>query len=251
MKKMTKNTSNSAFIQPAMPAFALILLLLCMPVAEASNSLSIGGTINASGWEGDNGSGNSDFESDRGGQLAASINYRYKKFYTGLNLQGGTYEFEGDAPTQYTSNGAVASSNVKVEHSDFDLLAGYYFWSNVSLFLDLKATHSKWRDTDYEQNFGGLGLGVSGFLPLNDKWLMFGSFGIVNGEINDDDDTTGHGDGRSTALSAGAVYRLDKANTFNFGLKFRNYDFDYDDGNDQEYTINALFFGYTHTFNFN
>jgi len=27
-------------------------------------------------------------------------------------------------------------------------------------------------------------------------------------------------------------------------------DFDYDDGNEQEYTLNGLFFGYSHTFNF-
>ena len=248
MNKLTKKISSIVLFQPG---FALILMLLCAPAVQAGHSLSIGGAIHGSGWEGDNGSGNSDFESDRGGQLAASINYRYNKFYTGLNLQGGTYTFDDDAPTQFTSNGTIASRDVKIEHSDFDLLAGYYFWPNVSLFLDLKVMHSKWRDTDYEQAFGGLGLGISGFIPLDDKWLLFGSFGVVNGEIDDDDDTSGHGDGRSTALAAGAVYRLDKSNTFNFGLKSRNYDFEFDDGNEQEYSINALFFGYTHTFDFN
>lgn len=251
MNKMTKKFRTAVSLRSLVSACTLALLLAGAPSVNAGHSLSVGGSINASGWKGDNGSGNSDFESDRGGQLAASVTYRYNKFYTGLNLQGGTYEFEGDAPTQFTSNGTATSNNVKVEHSDFDLLAGYYFWPNVSLFLDLKVMASKWRDTDYEQAFGGLGLGVSGFVPIDEKWLLFGSFGVVNGDVDDDDDTTAHGDGRSTALSAGAVYRLDKANTFNFGLKLRNYDFDFDDGNEQEYTINALFFGYNHTFNFN
>lgn len=228
-----------------------MLALSCTPVSQAAQSLSVGATVNGSSWEGDNGAGNSDFESDRGGQFAASINYRVDKFYTGLNLQGGSYDFGSDAPSQFASNGTATSSDTKVEHSDFDLLAGYYFWPNISLFLDLKVTHSEWRDTGYEQAFSGLGFGVSGFHPLNDKWLLFGSFGFVNGEIDDNDDSSSHGDGTSTALVGGAVYRLDQANTFNFGLKLRNYDFEFDDGNEQEYSLNGLFFGYNHTFNFN
>ena len=232
-------------------ALALTIFLTCVPAVQAAQSLTVGATFYGSGWEGDNGSGNSDFESDSGGQFGASINYRVNKFYTGLNLQRGTYEFDGDAPTQFTSRGVQTSSDVKIEHSDLDLLVGYYFWTNVSLFLDLKATHSEWRDNDYEQAFVGLGAGVSGFYPINDEWLVFGSFGFVNGDIDDDEDTSNHGDGRSTSLSAGAVYRFDKANTINFGLKLRSYDFEYDDGNEQEYDINAIFVGYNHTFNFN
>ena len=244
------NNSNSTPIKLC-AAFALMLVLAYAPAGQAARSLTVGVTANGSSWEGDNGSGNSDFESDRGGQFAASINYRVNKFYTGLNLQGGTYDFGSDAPTQFTSNGTLTSDDVKVEHSDLDLLFGYYFWSNVSLFLDLKVTHSEWRDTGYEQAFSGLGLGVSGFHPINDKWVLFGSFGFVNGDIDDDEDRSSHGDGTSSALVGGAVYLIDKANTINFGLKLRNYDFDFDDGNDQEYSLNGLFFGYNHTFDFN
>ncbi len=230
--------------------FALLLMLAYVPAGQAAKSLSVGATVNGSNWKGDNGSGNSDFESDRGGQFAASVNYRFNQFYTGLNLQGGTYDFGSDAPSQFASNGTATSRDVKVEHSDLDLLAGYYFWPNISLFLDLKVTHSEWRDTGYEQAFSGLGLGVSGFHPINDKWVLFGSFGFVNGDIDDDDDKSSHGDGTSTALVGGAVYRLDQSNTFNFGIKLRNYEFDFDDGNEQEYSLNGLFFGYNHTFNF-
>ncbi|MCP4983048.1 MAG: hypothetical protein GY935_21440 [Gammaproteobacteria bacterium] len=245
------NTATTSCQLSRFAACALMLVLAYIPAVQAAKSLSVGTTVNGSNWKGDNGSGNSDFESDRGGQLAASVSYRVDKFYTGLNLQGGTYDFGSDAPSQFASNGTATSSDVKVEHSDFDLLAGYYFWSNISLFLDLKVTHSEWRDTGYEQAFAGLGLGVSGFHSLNDKWLLFGSFGFVNGDIDDNDDRSSHGDGTSTALVGGAVYRLDKSNTFNFGIKLRNYEFDFDDGNDQEYSLNGLFFGYNHNFNFN
>lgn len=248
MKNMTNHSSASAFSSAAIRVLALMLMLTGAPASQAAKSLSLGLTLNGSTWEGDNGPGNSDFESDSGGQFGASITYRVNKFYTGLNLQGGTYDFDSDAPTQFTSEGVLAARDDEVEHSDFDLLFGYYFWQNVSLFVDLKVTHSEWRDTGYEQAFAGLGVGVSGFIPIDDKWLLFGSLGFVNGDIDDDDGSSNHGDGSSSALSGGAVYRLDKANTLNFGLKFRSYDFDFDDGNEQEYTINGLFFGYTHTF---
>ena len=251
MKTISWHTRLSPFSSTILTALALSLLLTFAPASQAAKSLSIGATINGSAWEGDNGSGNSNFESDRGGQFAFRINYRVDKFYTGLNLQGGTYDFGGDAPSQFTSRGSLTSSDVKVEHSDFDLLFGYYFWSNVSLFLDLKATHSEWRDTGYEQAFSGLGFGIAGFHPIDEKWILFGSFGFVNGDVDDDDDTSSHGDGTSTALAGGAVYRIDNSNSINFGIKLRSYDLDFDDGNDQEYTINGLFFGYNHSFNFN
>jgi len=249
MNKILNNSDSIPFKLCA--AFALMLVLAYAPAGQAARSLSLGVTANGSSWEGDNGSGNSNFESDRGGQLAASINYRVDKFYTGLNLQGGTYDFGSDAPSLYTSRGNLTSRDVKVEHSDFDLLFGYYFWSNISLFLDFKATHTEWRDTGYEQAFSGLGFGVSGFHPIDDKWVLFGSFGFVNGNLDDDENRSSHGDGTSSALVGGAVYRIDKANTINFGLKLRNYEFDFDDGNDQEYSLNGLFFGYNHTFDFN
>lgn len=251
MKKILRNVISTSFMLRNLTALTLLLTLAIAPAGHAARNLSLGITMNGSGWEGDNGSGNSDFESDRGGQFAASINYRVDKFYTGLNLQGGTYDFGSDAPSQFTSRGSLTSDDVKVEHSDFDLLFGYYFWSNVSLFLDLKVTHSEWRDTGYEQAFSGLGIGVSGFHPIDDKWVLFGSFGFVNGDLDDDEDRSSHGDGASSALVGGAVYRIDKSNSINFGIKLRNYNFDFDDGNEQEYTLNGLFFGYNHTFDFN
>lgn len=228
-------------------AILVTLVLMQSPVGYAASSLGLGLTINASSWEGDNGPGNSSFDSDDGGQFALSLNYRAEKFYTGVNLQGGEYTFDSVAPDQFTSNGTISSSDIKVEHEDFDLLFGYYFWPNVSIFLDLKVAKSEWRDTGYEQAFSGLGIGVSGYHVINDQWLLFGSLGFVNGSL-DDNDVSSLGDGRSSALVGGAVYQLDKTNTLNFGLKLRGYDFDFDDGNQQEFNLNGLFFGWNHVF---
>lgn len=226
---------------------ALVALALTGLAPAAAGDFSLGITLNASGWEGDNGPGRGDFDSDRGGQFALNLNYRSGKFYTGVNLQGGTYDFDSGAPDQFTSVGTISTRNDDVEHEDFDLLVGYYFWPNVSLFLDLKVAKSEWRSTGYEQAFSGLGFGVSGFHPLDDQWLLFGSLGFVGGELDDNDDSS-LGDGDSSSIVFGAVYRIDDDDTINFGLKLRGYDFDYDDGNEQDYTLNGLFFGYQHIF---
>ena len=116
-----------------------------------------------------------------------------------------------------------------------------------SLFLDLKVAKSEWRNTGYEQAFSGLGFGVSGFHGLNENWVLFGSLGFVGGNLDDNDDSS-IGDGESSALVFGAVYRIDDDDTINFGLKLRSYDFDFDDGNKQDYSLNGLFFGYQHIF---
>ncbi len=228
-------------------AIALGSLAAYVPASLAADSVGLGITLNGSTWKGDNGPGRSDFESDDGGQFAINLNFRRERFYTGINLQGGDYRFDSTLPDQFTSAGTMSSADADVEHSDFDLLVGYYFWSNLSLFLDLKVASSKWRSNGYRQIFSGLGLGISGFHTINDQWLLFGSLGFVSGQLDDNDDHR-IGDGDSSALVAGAVYRVDDDDTINFGLKLRAYDFNFDDGNEQDFTLNGVFFGYNHLF---
>ena len=229
-------------------AFGISLLLLSG--AHAESNLSLGVVLNASDWSGDNGPGQTSFDSDGGGQLGFSISYSKQRFYTGLSLQGGDYQFDNTGPKQFTSSGNVETQNVKVSHSDFDLLAGYYFWEKISLFVDLKAVSSKWQNNDYEQNFSGLGLGVSGYHPINNKWTLYGSWGFVGGKIEETKGNIELGDAVSNAFIFGANYTLSKNDRLNMGLKIRNYLFEYDDGSEQEYSLNGLFVGYNHVFTF-
>ena len=223
--------------------------LILTSTAQAQSNLSLGVVLNASAWNGDNGTGQSDFNSDEGGQLGFSISYNKQRFYTGLSLQGGDYQFDRTGPKQFTSSGNEDTQNVKVSHSDFDLLAGYYFWDNISLFVDLKAVSSKWLNNDYEQSFSGLGVGISGYKALNAQWTLYGSLGFVGGEINEPDDVK-LGDAVSNAFIFGANYTLSKNDRLSMGLKIRNYLFEYDDGSEQEYSLNGLFVGYNHVFSF-
>ena len=230
----------------AMTAFLLTVLILLTPASSyASGAVTLGVTLNGSNWKGDNGSGNSSFESSEGGQFGLSANYRVENFYTGISVQGGDYDFNGVAPDQFTNAGVTSVNNTKVAHSDIDILFGYYFWPRVSIFMDLKGVGSKWANNGYLQTFGGLGFGASGFYPLNKNWLLFGTAGFVNGDIKDDDVAV-IGSGNSKALTLGGVYTLQKNHYLNVGIKFRKYTFDYDDGNDQEYTLNGLFVGYNY-----
>ena len=230
---------------------ALIIGLGLSQTVSAEQRLSLGVKLLAAGWEGDNGSSLSEFESDRGGQLAFNIAYSNDRFYTGLNLQGGNYDFTNRAPDQFNSTGRVPVGTARVEQNDFDLLFGYYIWPRVSIFADIKAVGNRWSNNGYEQNFVGLGLGISGYFPQGDDWTIYGSLGVVGeGDIKDRNDTV-VGEGSSSALEVGLVRKLDANNFLNMGAKFRNWAFEHNNGTSQDYSVNALFFGYTHSFTLN
>jgi len=229
-------------------SFILLLLTLGLNNAYAEHRLTFGAKLLAAGWNGDNAAGGTDFESDEGGQFGLNIAYKIDRFYTGLNFQRGEYNFENDAPDKFTLSGRVSSSNVKIQQSDLDLLVGYYFWSQVSLFVDIKSVTNNWLDEPYNQNFLGLGLGTSGYIPINEKWTLFGSFGFIGrGEIKDNNGNK-VGEGTSWALELGTVYSINERHFLNAGIKTRQYNFEYLDSTKQDYSINALFIGYNYSF---
>jgi hypothetical protein len=223
------------------------LLIAGVSPLWAQDSLSLGVVLNGGGWSADNGPGSNNFSSDKGGQFGVSASWAHDAYYFGLSLQSGEYQFDNTGPTRFTSSGAIATSDVSVEHSDFDLLAGYYFWDQVSLFVDLKTVSSRWNNSNYKQGFSGLGIGVAGYHPINDAWTFYGSLGFVGGDIREDGNAT-LGQAASSALILGANYALNKKDHLSIGFKSRSYLFDFDDGNEQEYKLNGLFFGYNHVF---
>ena len=230
--------------------YSLLTTALCMQNAFSDQRITLGAKLLGAGWQGDNGAGSSSFNSDEGGQLAFSASYTQNKFYAGISLQGGDYTFSGIAPDQFTQSGRNSSSNVEIEHQELDLLAGYYFWEKISLFVDIKGVSNTWSNDSYKQDFSGLGVGVSGYFPINTNWTGFGTLGFVgNGDVKDSSKAK-VGEGRSGALELGATYRLKENSTINVGLKFRNYHFEYLDSTSQTYSINALFVGYNHVFTF-
>lgn len=227
---------------------AFILFSLSINNSYADQRLTFGVKLLGAAWDGDNGAGGTSFESDEGGQLGLNVSYKIDKFYAGLNLQRGSYDFTGNAPDKFTVTGRVPSSNVKIQQSDLDLLVGYYFWPQLSLFFDIKAVTNDWQSEPYSQTFVGLGLGASGYIPINNHWTLFGSFGFIgSGEIKSNNDNK-VGEGDSWALEIGTVYTINEQHFVNAGIKTRNYDFEHLDSTKQSYKINALFIGYNYSF---
>lgn len=224
----------------------LALILLFSGSLVAGQRLILGAKLLGSGWQGNNADG-TEFNSDNGGQLGVNLAWQTDKFYSGLNLQNGNYDFTGTAPDQFTSTGSAAVATDQVQQSEVDILVGYYFWPQVSLFVDMKTVENQWKSNNYKQTFAGLGLGVTGYNPLNKDWTLFGSLGFVSGDIKESGGSK-VGDGSSSALEIGLLYTLNKNSFLNFGVKFRGYEFKSDNGAQQDYNINALFFGYTHAF---
>jgi len=226
----------------------MFMLGVSQPLS-ADQRLILGAKLLGSGWQGDNADG-TNFSSDKGGQLGFNIAYQTGKFYGGLNLQTGDYEFISTVPDQFVGTGSVSATGTRIQQSELDLLLGYYVWPQVSLFVDIKSVGNKWQSNNYKQSFGGLGLGVTAFNPINKNWTLFGSLGFVSGDIKDENENK-VGDGSSGAFEIGLTYTLKNNNSLNFGVKFRNYSFQSNDGGKQDYEVNALFAGYTHAFELN
>ena len=226
----------------------LLILLIYGNAVHADNRLTFGVKLLGAGWNGENSSGGSDFESDKGGQFAANVAYKINDFYVGLNVQQGEYEFKGDAPDRLSIFGRFTSNNVTIKQTDIDLLFGYYFWPQISLFVDIKSVTNDWKSEPYQQTFTGLGLGASGYIPVNDKWTLFGSIGFIGKSDIDDNTDNKVGDGTSYAIEIGTVYTLNANNFLNFGVKTRHYEFEFRDSSKQNYDINAVFIGYNYSF---
>ncbi len=250
----TKNLTLSCLI---------VFTSLLAPTAFAEHTLGLGVKILGSTWKGENKDSNTEFESTHGSQLGFNLVYQYKRLYTGFNFQGGEYKFKDDAPDKIYKIGKERSRDLKINRAEADILVGYYFWQKVSLFLDLKSIANEWKDDDsatanYATQFLGVGFGVSGYIPLNDDWMLFGSFGVVpNGTIRqvkgDEKDDKGEiGNGDSGALEFGAIYQFNRNNRLNFGLKsqWQNYEFDNIARSEQKHQLTSLFIGYNYLFLF-
>ena len=215
----------------------------------AEQRLTFGARLLGAGWEGDNGAGGSDFKSDKGGQFAVNVSYKINDFYVGLNVQQGEYQFKDEAPDRLTVFGRFASNDVTIEQTDIDLLFGYYFWPRISLFIDIKSVTNDWKNEPYQQQFVGLGLGASGFIPINDRWTLFSSLGFIGKNDIEDNNNNKVGEGTSWALEIGTVYTINEKHFLNGGVKTRHYEFEHLDSSKQKYDINAIFIGYNYSFN--
>ncbi len=228
---------------------ALLALGLSWPVlAEGESYLVVGARVQSSSWSGDNGSGGGqDFEAEEGGQFGFNVTYRKGRFYTGMNFQGGEYEFSGGAPDRVGQNFVLSDNEATIKRGEFDWFFGYYFWDYVSLFLDIKSVTNDWQgNVDYALNYSGLGMGVTGFYPLNEDWTLYGSFGVVPLTIKADKEE--FGDGTGSAIEFGAIYRMTPQWNLTMSIKNQHQEYDFDNGSEQTHDIGGLVLGVNYQF---
>jgi len=231
--------------------FVMVVAMLSMfytPVGFTNESgISLSVRVIGGGWSGKNKTSNTEFESTEGGQLGLNATYQNGGFYTGLNLQGGEYTFEGNTPDQVSQSGTTPVSNDKVEHSELDLVFGYYLNQYFSLFAGIKGTSNTWASNGYKQDYSGGGIGATGTWPVNKDWTLYGSLGVIpSGQINVNDEKVGEGTSRSVDI--GGLYQFSKMHRVMFGIKRTTYVYTFDSGDEQVHSIGGAYFGYSYAF---
>ena len=230
----------------------LYATILCLTLAstqavadEPAWRTSLGVKVLFSTWSGDTHPNGNNFEAD-GNQLRFDLRLAKERFYTGLSIQGGAFNFTEDAPDRVTGTQRMASTDERIVRGEADLIFGYYFWDRVSLFLDLKSIGTDWEDRDYELESGGLGIGANGFVPVKDNWLFIWSVGWfkLDTELNNKKigETTGNG------AELGFLYQIQPNMSATVSLKGHRDEIDFDQGAKQEHNIGGLAFGINFNF---
>lgn len=223
--------------------------------AEEKLRLSLGTHITYSQWVGNDqekGANNSrvsyDFDdSTETTSLGLSIAIQKGDFYTGLSYQTGDYKFDGRAPNQITSSTVQTTNNVTITQSEIDLVAGYYFWETVSVFIDIKTISNEWSNNNYEQEFLGFGVGFAGVWSLDNNWSLYGKYGVIpKGNVKANGKTVG--DGLAEAMSFGAVYSINRNNLINFGLQAKSQEYEFDSDLTQQHDQVGFLFAYRYIF---
>lgn len=214
--------------------------------ADDQQRFGIGGRIQLSTWEGDNNGNSPDFNSNAT-MGAVVVRYQRGRFYTGASIQGGEFSFNDGAPDQHKSDKSTTSdSSVTITHGELDLIAGYYFWQRVSLFVDVKGVSNEWKNKDYSADYTGIGLGITTFAPLPNNWTFYASFGVVPLKIESKQSGIGSGDGSS--LELGVAYAVDGHHSVTAGIKAQTQEYDFDNGKKQTHHLGGLVVGYNYTF---
>jgi hypothetical protein len=220
------------------------------PTSERSDDwrLGLGVELTAANWSGHNGGSDTDFDGG-GGQLGLDIGLQKRRFYTRLGLQAGNYRFSGQAPDQVTGSETTAVRDVKIEHSEFELALGYYFWRHLSFFIDLQAVGNKWDQNDYELHYSGFGFGLAGRGPVSSRWDLFGSLALMpkTGVTAEEDSI---GDVGRFSLELGTGFNPSERHRIGLGLRLATQTYEFDNGDKQEHQMVGLFLRYDFSYGF-
>lgn len=218
---------------------SVFLLAASQTWAQTESHYSIGAKLDFSTWKGDN-PGGANF-SGEAPMLGLEAKIQHKKWFGGLTLTGGSFKFDTLAPSRPTNPLPAGSEPVTIKRGEVDLVFGYRFWPRISLFLDFKNVSNEWDADGYKIEYGGLGIGITGFYPLTSEWTLFGNLGFLPMNIKADGQEVG--DATRSALNVGFLYRINPRFNFRVGLQSQSQTDKYDNGGEQTHSIGALMFG--------
>ena len=234
----------SIFKKTASIAMLLFPVSFSSVASESPVNVSLSAAIQPSTWKGENLNGGSEFEA-KGVQTQLALNIRKGSFYGGLAFQGGEFEFENGAPNKVSETAMQVQDDATIRRGEFDLVFGYYFIPQMSVFIDFKTIENNWKDDPYTLRYKGTGFGVNGYHPIDQNWLLIGSIGFMALDIKADGNSIGDGGGGS--LSFGALYRINPRANFSISLKSQSNKFDFDQGSEQEHNIGSLVLGFSYS----
>ena len=219
-----------------------LFLIITTTNAAADNpvNVSVSASLQPSTWEGKNLNGGTSFDAT-GNALQLNLNISKGLFYGGLSFQGAEYDFTNGAPNKVSKTVSVQDDDATIKRGEFDLVFGYYIIPQMSLFIDFKTIENNWENDAYSLRYKGAGLGVNGYHPLNKDWLLIGSIGFMGLDIKANGDSIG--DGKGSALTIGALYKINQRANFSIRLKAQHNEYDFDQGSEQEHDIAGLVFG--------
>lgn len=222
-----------------MTLLVMVLGFFAIPHAHAAEPTqwSVGAKLHATNWTVQDQSTGVETDADDM-RLGLAVKFQNGRFYGGLSLLGGDFEFTGNAPARPTGPASTLPTTIK--HGDTDLVFGYYFWPKVSLFLDLKNVSNEW-DDGYKVEYGGIGYGISVVQPISQRWTFSGSFGLVPMRIELNGSNIG--DAGRSALELSMHYTINQQFNMSFGLKSQAQTDEFDNGLKQEHHLGALVFG--------
>ncbi|MBL1276353.1 MAG: hypothetical protein COB30_009700 [Ectothiorhodospiraceae bacterium] len=236
------NRFTSHFSQPKLIAIflsAVFLFAANSSWAQGKAHFSLGAKLDFSTWKGNNQNGAS-FE-DKSSMLGLEAKVQHAKWFGGLTLSGGKFEFDTTAPTRLTNPLAASSEPVSIKRGEVDLILGYRVWPRIALFIDIKNVTNEWSIDGYKVEYTGIGFGISGHRPVSPEWTLFGNFGVVPMNIKADGNDVG--DAVRTALNAGFLYRINHRMNLSIGLQNQFQTDDYDNGSEQTHEIGSLTIG--------
>jgi len=214
-------------------------------MADSTFDYNVGARHQYTTWDGRNDSTGNKFDSEAN-MIGIDATVRYSKFFGGISLVGGRFEFKANAPDRPTAPNP-ASAKTTIKRVEFNLITGYQITRYFSVFTDLQNITNDWKGEDYTVDYTGFGIGANGNYPVAPNWIIYGSIGYIPLTISEPEGTE-IGDGRGVSLEIGGSYVLKNNMALSLSLKAQSREFDYDNAPDQTHDVGGLLFRYNYTF---